>query len=135
MDLGRSLKRDREPPRLSDLEWSLVKPILLSPAHRGGRSPVDRRGYTEGMLWVASTRRPWADMPSRYGKPDSVRRYYLRLRKSGTLERLLTTFPRSTTKDDPVSKARVVAGLLLECLRDLADRRPRGRAAHESRRE
>lgn len=124
------LHPEPEPIELSDEEWEQVQPILLARTLRGGRPPKTLRLYLEGIRWVAWTRLPWADMPQRYGRPDCVRRYYTRLRKSGTLERLLKAFPKSTSRDDAAGLTRVSAGKMLACLRDLELRRPRGRAAH-----
>ncbi len=83
---GRTLKTAAIAPeeaRLTDKQWSLVRPIL--PPQRGGigRPPNDHRTVLGGILWVARTGSSWREMPEEFGKWETAyRRYELWLNQS-----------------------------------------------------
>ena len=58
---------------LTDLEWSVIQPLL--PNKSRGVPRVDDRRVLNGIFWRLRTGAPWADIPSRYGPHmfDSVR--------------------------------------------------------------
>jgi len=80
------------PPRpwapLSDLEWHALYPYL---AHRSpaGRQVGDLRRRMDAIFLVASAAAPWRDVPERYGKPDTIARYFRRLTHAGLWQTLL----------------------------------------------
>jgi transposase len=73
---------------MTDRAWARIEPLLPKPGGRGGRW-ADRRKTINGILWRERTGAPWPDMPSRYGKWQTV---YNRLRRwslDGTWEWIL----------------------------------------------
>jgi len=80
------------PPRpwspLSDLEWHALYPYLRhrSPA---GRQVGDLRRRMDAIFHLASTPAPWREVPARYGKPDTIARYFRRLTRAGLWQKLL----------------------------------------------
>ncbi|MFT8244129.1 transposase [Roseomonas sp. BN140053] len=81
------------PPRpwspLSDPEWSALLPFVL---HRSGpgRPIRDLRARMDAIFHLATLRgAPWHALPARFGKPDTVSRYFRRLTHAGLWERLL----------------------------------------------
>ncbi|WP_368045412.1 transposase [Pseudoroseomonas cervicalis] len=74
--------------RMTDLEWAALLPYLL---HRSpqGRPLKELRQRMEGIFLIATTHRPWRDLPAEYGKADTVARYFRRLTHAGLWERLL----------------------------------------------
>ncbi len=124
---ARSPQPFKVPAALSDAEWEIIEP-LLAPSGKGGRPAIDQRRSIEGMRWVALTGKPWCDLPTSYGNAAAVRRYYARLKKRGTIEKLLRAFPKWTSKDD---QAKATARAQLACLQSLMERRARGRAANQ----
>lgn len=80
------------PPRrwqpLSDAEWTALLPFL--PATTGpGRPLRDARTRMDGIFWVAAAGCPWAGLPPRYGRADTVSRHFRRLSHAGLWETLL----------------------------------------------
>ena len=113
---------------IDDDAWEHIRPYLLASSQNGGRTPIDCRKSLEGMRWVASTGKPWAEMPPDFGNWGTVRRYYARLGKRGVIDKLLTAFPKSTSMPTAKTTALLAANHHLACLKNLTERRPRGRA-------
>lgn len=107
-----SLPRRLSPPRpwqpLSDTEWAVLSPFVFR--HTAGRPVQDARLRLDAIFWLAAqpngpradypgphgTRygmparaARWADLPPRFGKPDTVSRQFRRWAKSGLWPRLL----------------------------------------------
>ncbi|WP_431282687.1 transposase [Humitalea sp. 24SJ18S-53] len=78
---------------LSDLEWAALYPYLQhrSPA---GRQVGDLRGRIDAIFHVACAHAPWRDVPEKYGKPDTIARYFRRLTHGGLWQTLLETLAR-----------------------------------------
>ena len=76
---------------LTDAQWERLAP-LLPPKHSGkpGRPYGEHRRVINGILWVLHTGAPWADMPPRYGPHQTAYDRYLRWRKRGIWDRLLS---------------------------------------------
>jgi transposase len=92
-----------EEAKLTDEQWSLVRPLL--PPQRGGigRPPNDHRAVLGGILWVARTGSSWREMPQEYGKWEIAYRRHEYLLKRGLWQRILRVLgeehlPGPTTK-------------------------------------
>lgn len=68
------------PPRhaISDIDWDRIKRLLPNRGPEG-----DRRRFVDAVLWVARTGAAWADLPGRFGNPNSVWRRFDRWARSG----------------------------------------------------
>ena len=76
---------------LTDTQWERLAP-LLTPQHSGkpGRPYVEHRRVLYGILWVLHTGAPWADMPERYGPHQTAYDRFLRFRKNGVWNQVLS---------------------------------------------
>ena len=72
---------------LTDLEWSVIEPLL--PTKVRGVPRVDDRRVINGILWRFRTGSPWADIPERYGPYTTCYNRFVRWRKAGVWDRLL----------------------------------------------
>ena len=72
---------------LTDLEWSILQPLLPNKAR--GVPRVDDRRVINGILWRFRTGSPWADIPERYGPPTTCYNRFVRWRDKGVWDRLL----------------------------------------------
>ncbi|WP_431304464.1 transposase [Sediminicoccus sp. BL-A-41-H5] len=70
---------------LTDAEYALLLPLIPG----GGRPSEDRRRTLDGIFHVVMSRCIWAEMPARFGKPDTVRRQLVRWMQAGVLDRWL----------------------------------------------
>jgi transposase len=77
-------------PTLTPLQFSTLLPYLL-PRSPQGRPLSDLRQRLEGIFHIATTASPWHALPAKYGKPDTVSRYFRRLTHAGLWEKLLKT--------------------------------------------
>ncbi len=66
---------------LSDVEWSLVKPLL--PNKPRGVARVDDRRVLNGIFCVLRTGSPWRDLPERYGPYTTVYNRFNRWARAG----------------------------------------------------
>ena len=72
---------------LTDLEWSVIEPLL--PKGRRGRKPQNNRRVLNGIFWVLRAGAPWRDLPERYGPYTTAYNRFNRWRKAGIWDRLM----------------------------------------------
>jgi len=77
---------------LSDLEWHALHPYLL-PRSPAGRQVGELRQRIDAIFHVACSAAPWRDVPARYGKADTIARYFRRLTHAGLWQKLLQALP------------------------------------------
>jgi transposase len=73
---------------LTDGEWSIIEPLL--PNKPRGVPRVDDRRVLNGILWRFRTGSPWAEIPERYGPSTTCYNRFVRWRKGGVWDRLLS---------------------------------------------
>ena len=73
---------------LTDAEWALVEPFLPSPAKTGRPRSWPMRRVVDAILYVLRTGCAWAHLPRDFPPPGTVHRWFLRLSRRGTFERL-----------------------------------------------
>ncbi len=73
---------------LTPLSFTTLLPYLL-PRSPQGRPLSDLRLRMEGIFHIATTGAPWHTLPPRYGKADTVARYFRRLTHAGLWQKLL----------------------------------------------
>ncbi len=74
---------------LSDAFWCIFEPHLTEKRDGRGRPAFSKRATLEAILWVATTRRNWRDIPTRYGVWNSIYRQFSRWSEAGTWEFML----------------------------------------------
>ena len=78
----------RYPSDLTELEWSLIRP-LIPPAKRGGnKRTVDIREIVNGVMYILSTGCQWASLPTDLPPRSTVNDYFCRWDYDGTLDRM-----------------------------------------------
>ena len=92
---------------LTDTAWAAIAPLLPSDGRRG-RPWADHRKVIYGILWKVRTGAPWRDLPERYGPWQTCCDRFVRWRRDGTWERLLS---RVHGKSDAVSDVFVEVSL------------------------
>lgn len=85
---------------LTDKAWKRIEPLLPENGKRGGRWQ-DHRKIVNGILWKLRTGAPWRDLPSRYGPWQTCYDRFVRWRRDGTWDRLLS---HAQTKSDAVGE-------------------------------
>lgn len=68
---------------ISDAEWDRIKDLLPRHGPAG-----NRRLFVDAILYVARTGIPWNDLPTRFGKPNTVWKRFDRWAKDGVWERV-----------------------------------------------
>ena len=78
----------RYPSDLTELEWSLIWP-LIPPAKSGGnKRTVDLREIVNGVMYILSTGCQWASLPKDLPPRSTVNDYFCRWDYDGTLDRM-----------------------------------------------
>ena len=72
---------------LTDAQWQRIEPLLPGKAGDPGRTAVDNRLFVNAVLYVLKTGIPWADLPERLGKPNTIWKRYDRWCAAGVWER------------------------------------------------
>lgn len=71
---------------VTDCQWTVVAPLLPGKATDCGVTARDNRLFFSAVIWILRTGAPWADLPERFGKVNSVCRRFRRLAKKGGWE-------------------------------------------------
>jgi len=74
---------------LTDAEWALLEPLLPDRTPRRGGRWGDHRRMVNGVLWRTRTGAPWRDLPTVYGKWQTVYYRHRRWSADGTWETVL----------------------------------------------
>jgi len=74
---------------LSDAEWKIIDPLL--PRKSRGVARVDDRRVLNGIFWRLRSGAPWADIPERYGPYTTCYNRFVRWRKAGIWDRILSS--------------------------------------------
>jgi transposase len=74
---------------ISDADWDRIKDLLPGQAGQHGGVAEDNRLFIDAVLYVARTGIPWADLPARFGNPNSVWRRFDRWAKAGRWDPIL----------------------------------------------
>lgn len=77
------------PRDLKDKEWKLIASLLPPPKRGRGRPRRDDRQIFNGIFWILRTGAPWRDLPSRYGRWQTVYHRFNQMVKDGTLARIV----------------------------------------------
>ena len=73
---------------LTDAQWAKIEGLLPGKAGDPGRTAADNRLFVNACLWVLKTGAAWADLPGRFGKPNSLWKRYDRWAAAGVWERV-----------------------------------------------
>ena len=73
---------------LTDAEWALVAPVLPLPARTGRPRRWPLRAVLDAILYVLRTGTAWRHLPREFPPWSTVHRWFLRLARAGTFERL-----------------------------------------------
>ena len=87
---------------MTDEEWAIFARFLIAPCSRGGRPPKNHRHKLDGILWLCRTGVPWRDLPTEFGKWNSVWRQFRRWCESGVWDLMLQALADSGKR--PVSR-------------------------------
>ena len=61
---------------LTDEQWEKIKDLLPGKVGDAGRTAADNRLFVNAVLFILKTGIPWADLPERFGKSNSVWRRF-----------------------------------------------------------
>src|SRR3712207_5905600 len=73
---------------VGDAAWEKVALLLPGKASDPGATARDNRLFLEAVLWRVRTGVPWRDLPSDFGKWNSVFQRFRRRVKGGVFERV-----------------------------------------------
>ena len=77
------------PSTLTDLEWSVLGPLLVKAERRGRPSTHDKRAFLNAVFYQLRAGNPWRYLPNDFPPWPTVWSFFRRLRDSGGLEPLL----------------------------------------------
>ena len=76
---------------LTDEQWKKIEHHLPGKAGDPGRTASDNRLFVNAVLYVLKTGIPWADLPERFGKPNTAWKRFDRWAAAGVWERVART--------------------------------------------
>ena len=75
---------------LSDSQWKRLAPLVSGKAGDPGATGRNNRRFVEAVLWIAHTGSPWRDLPSRFGKYNTVYQRFARWEQRGLWKNIFT---------------------------------------------
>lgn len=69
---------------LTDAQWAIIEPYCLGKAPDPGQTGRDPRLFVEAVLWIVRTGAQWRELPSEFGKWNSVFKRFRRWVKADT---------------------------------------------------
>ena len=73
---------------LTDSQWKEIKTLLPGKSSDPGKTAADNRRFVNAVLFVLKTGIPWADLPARYGKHNTLWKRFDRWCAKGVWERV-----------------------------------------------
>src|SRR3954463_4754490 len=74
---------------ISDADWGRIKELLPGQPGQHGGVAGDNRLFIDAVLYVGRTGIPWADLPARFGNPNSIGRRFHRWAQAGRWDPIL----------------------------------------------
>jgi transposase len=74
---------------ISDADWARIEHLLPGRPGQHGGVAGDNRLFIDAVLYVARTGVPWADLPARFGNPNSIWRRFDRWAGAGRWDPIL----------------------------------------------
>jgi transposase len=75
---------------LTGWQYAWISDLLPHDDHpHGGRPWAEHRKYLNGIFWILHTGAQWRELPTRYGKWNSVYCRFKRWRQDGTIAKIL----------------------------------------------
>ena len=81
---------------LTDVQWSRILNLVSGKEGDRGRTGEDNRLFVDAVLWILRTGAPWRDLPSAFGKWNSVFTRFNRWSRKGIWKSLFKVLA-----DDP----------------------------------
>jgi transposase len=75
--------------KIPDDQGERIKDLLPGQPGDPGVTAKDNRLFINAILWMARTGAPWADLPERFGKSNSVWKRFDRWARKGVWQRVL----------------------------------------------
>lgn len=73
---------------LTDTQWEKIKSILPGKKSDPGRTARNNRLFVNAVIYVLKTGIPWADLPGRFGKHNTVRKRFDRWCAKGIWQKI-----------------------------------------------
>ena len=73
---------------ITDRQWEKIAPLCLGKVTDPGRTGSDARLFLEAVFWIARTGSPWRDLPTEFGKWNTVYRRFRDWVRAGVFERI-----------------------------------------------
>ena len=81
---------------LTDAQWAIIEPFCLGKTSDPGQTGRDPRLFMEAVLWIARTGAQRRELPSEFGKWNSVFKRFRRWVKADTFYRMFRALSADT---------------------------------------
>lgn len=88
MDQNSRNSRSRLMEQLIDEEWIKIQLFVPGRGVTRGVTAKNNRLFIDAVLWIASTDKPWRDLPVEFGAWNSAYRRFARWKHAGVWERV-----------------------------------------------
>ena len=94
---------------LTDAQWEKMEPFCLGKPTDPGRTGGDGRLFVEAVLWIARTGSPWRDLPTEFGRWNTVFKRFRDWVKADVFQRLF-----GACSDEPDLEFAMVDGTIVK---------------------
>ena len=85
---------------LRDDQYARIAPLLPGKVTDRGVTAKDNRLFVEAVLWLARTGSPWRDLPSEFGRWNSVYRRFARWADRGVWQQVFNELSKDADFED-----------------------------------
>jgi transposase len=93
---------------LTDVQWSRISNLVSGKEGDRGRAGEDNRLFVDAVLWILRTGAPWRDLPSAFGKWNSVFTRFNRWSRKGIWESLFKVLAEDANFEHVMIDATIV---------------------------
>jgi len=94
---------------LTDAQWAKMEPHCLGKPSDPGRTGMDGRLFLEAVLWIARTSSPWRDLPTLFGKWNTVFKRYREWAKADVFAKIF-----AAVSDEPDMECAMIDGTIVK---------------------
>ena len=99
----------RRRQELTDTQWNQIQDLLPGQEGDPGRTAADNRLFVDAVLYVLKTGIPWEDLPTRYGKSNTVWKRFDRWCAGGVWGRIAHALGEPDLEEVQLDSTRVKA--------------------------
>ena len=86
--------------KLRDDQWERIQGLLPGKSTDAGRTAADNRLFLEAVFWILRCDAPWRDLPTEFGKWNSIYQRFARWQVRGVWDKVFDVLAQDADVED-----------------------------------